>query len=479
MSTNPPTTGSSREPERKGSVKRARQQLEAGVRPEPALPPHQMRHPPLSRNISHGPQWPLPDSGLPPHINHHPRYLPPRGPPSQPPPHPSEVPSPSKHSRLDGQAPEMGLDQNPKPTQSHSQMQQPLPMQSHRPMTDVPASPTSTIDMTSRISFATDDLFRHSVASSTAYLPDVPPFPPPVPPPESGLSQDDPKGRTAGLVAPSNARWPLRARRSSVSPIPEEFADSRFTKCSVASSRAIPSSWGSAPAESEILGAYLDMDSDDGQPSPGLREDNTALVRNASLGKRGKPTMRTILKSNPASEVFVEDTQDNSAKGTAVASIGMGAAVDQTLHPPTQSRKPSISTASSDTLKDTDPEKQSFSQQHEPPYTPGLEKELEAIGALPKAAPTMSDKRPGGRKPPALNMHALRDAEARGSLSSLSDLIRRATKLASNLDRGRTASRADLAGGGEAELKPGTGESLYLNHHRCEIWNPNYKLFCA
>jgi hypothetical protein len=69
----------------------------------------------------------------------------------------------------------------------------------------------------------------------------------------------------------------------------------------------------------------------------------------------------------------------------------------------------------------------------------------------------MSDKRPGGKKPPRLNMNAVRDAEARGSLSSLSDLIRRATKLASNLDRGKTASRCDMLGA-DADFKAALGK---------------------
>lgn len=60
------------------------------------------------------------------------------------------------------------------------------------------------------------------------------------------------------------------------------------------------------------------------------------------------------------------------------------------------------------------------------------------------SGPKMSDKRPGGRRPPRLDMEAVRDAEARGSLTSLPDLIRRATKLASRLDHGRTASRNEL-----------------------------------
>ncbi|CAI7575537.1 unnamed protein product [Penicillium glandicola] len=464
MSTKLPSSGPSGEPARKGSVKRARQLLDAGVRPELVPPPQQTRQPPIPRNISHQTQWPLPDSGLPQYpINQGqgPRLLAPhglpRGPPPQRPPHPSDLPSPSIYSERGDRASEMSLGSNPRPARSFSQLQPPPLAQSRRPINDEPASPTSTIDMTPRISIATDDLFRQSVTSSTPSVPDLPPLPPNLPLSQSRPPQDDPSSRTAGLVAPPNAPRPPRARRSSVSPIAEDV-DSRFTKCSVASSRAIPSSWGSGPAESEILGAYLDIeDSEDDQHSPGLQEDDSRLVRNASIGKRGKPTMRTIIKSNPVSIVDMPvPTQEESAKGIAVRSHGKGAA-SQMPHVPSQLRKTSTTTASSESVKGVDPEKPPFSLHHDLSSDAQLAKELEAFGELPKAAPTMSDKRPGGRKPAALNMHALRDAEARGSLSSLSDLIRRATRLASNLDHGRTASRADVLAGGEAEFKAGKG----------------------
>ncbi|PPJ50511.1 hypothetical protein CBER1_07732 [Cercospora berteroae] len=52
--------------------------------------------------------------------------------------------------------------------------------------------------------------------------------------------------------------------------------------------------------------------------------------------------------------------------------------------------------------------------------------------------------REGRHRPPRLNVDAVKEAEARGSLTSLPDLIRRATKLASNLDRGKTASRMGM-----------------------------------
>lgn len=55
-----------------------------------------------------------------------------------------------------------------------------------------------------------------------------------------------------------------------------------------------------------------------------------------------------------------------------------------------------------------------------------------------------SGLRTGRRRPPRLDIDTVRDGEARGSLTSLSDLIKRATRLASNLDRGRTASRLGM-----------------------------------
>ncbi|KAI5364714.1 Putative EGF-like domain-containing protein [Septoria linicola] len=64
-------------------------------------------------------------------------------------------------------------------------------------------------------------------------------------------------------------------------------------------------------------------------------------------------------------------------------------------------------------------------------------------------------ERAGRRRPPRLNVDAVKEAEARGSLTSLPDLIRRATKLASNLDRGKTASRMGMNwfDGAEADEK--------------------------
>ncbi|KAJ5668053.1 uncharacterized protein N7477_006623 [Penicillium maclennaniae] len=433
---------SSPQPTRKGSVKRARELLEAGVLPNRVLPSPSVPRPPPLKAATRQTQWPLPASGLQPHplnlearSQQDPRLWTPRAPLPTRPPTPKRGPSPTAFS--------IHL-----LTRSFSHPQPPqaldIPRPRPGPKDDSCVSPTSTFDfdLTPRISITTDDLFRQSTASSTSSIPIMPP----VPSPEPRGPAASPWTRTAGLAAP-NSHGP-RARASSVSPIPEserEIPDPRRTTGSLASSRAIPSSWGSGPAESEILGAYLYSESDDNEEKAETSESHAeTLVRNASLGKRQKPTMRTIMKSNPNSEVSIPNMPSSLPREewnkNAAAGMTLGAAVGQALHQPSPLRRNSTSTTSAESC--VDPEKPRFANEV---GNTAFEKEVEVLPSLPKAAPTMSDKRPGGRKPPRLDMGAVRDAEARGSLSSLSDLIRRATRLASNLDRGRTASRADLA----------------------------------
>ncbi|KAF3390195.1 hypothetical protein F1880_008963 [Penicillium rolfsii] len=481
LPTGGPASTSAQGPDRQGSVKRARQLLEAGVRPSPASPPVPVPAPmprppppsgrpsPTARNLAHQTQWPLPDSGLPPRsmqpqpLNpQHPRYLMPRGPPPFRPPRPSEVPSqvpsPSIYSVRSGVDSETN---SVYPMQHARSFSHPKPLFVQHPQharsstVDGPVSPTSTVDLTPRISIATDELFhRQSTASGSSSAPDVPPIPLPEPP---SYPQESSRQRAAGLAPPPTVH------KSAFSPIPEEFPNPRQTLGSLASSRVIPSSWGSGPPESEILGAYLDNESEDEDDRHSPRAADVTLVRNASLGKRGKPTVRTIIKSSPNSEeVPIPDLPSANPKekyrrqpaaAETAGGLAVGTAVSQVLHAPSTGRRTSVSTESDESY--VDPEKPRFAQQHDHPiYSSALEKELEM---LPNPAPTMSDKRPGGRKPPRLDMNAVRDAEARGSLSSLSDLIRRATKLASNLDRGKTASRCDVLGT-DADFKAALGE---------------------
>ncbi|RHZ47277.1 uncharacterized protein CDV56_100308 [Aspergillus thermomutatus] len=445
--------------DRKGSVKRARQMLEAGRRPDIAMAPSQSTHPgptpKLKADQSHMTQWPLPtDGSLQTNVSGpQARLFIPKGPPPERPPRP-DAPSPSVYSErsMSDIAPSPLHLGRPIPSFSHPLPHPPPPrppFKGHLP----PYGPERAAHPAPRVPMTTDESLRQSTASSFVSIPSIPDFALPAQPTpaEMNLAQRQPQGR----LAPSNAARFSTKRRSSVSPIPEELSDSpTILQGSYASSRVIPSSWGSAPAGSEILGAYLDVGSDDDRdPTPSVHEGDSTLVRQASLGKRGKPSLRTIQKpSSPSPVSTVEEHSVSNIMPAGTASEKIAAESKYERH--------SVSTVSTES-SEIDPEK--------PPIVvdingrhPALKhtdndmgfppKELEI---LPKAAPTMSDKRPGGRRPPRLDIGAVRAAEARGSLTSLPDLIRRATKLASNLEHGRTASRNDLLNNGTSRFAQG------------------------
>ncbi|KAL9082078.1 MAG: hypothetical protein Q9159_006745 [Coniocarpon cinnabarinum] len=65
--------------------------------------------------------------------------------------------------------------------------------------------------------------------------------------------------------------------------------------------------------------------------------------------------------------------------------------------------------------------------------------------AIPRRQRSLKD-RVGDKAPPTLDVAAVRDAEARGSLTSLPGLLNRALQLASNLERGKTSSRTSFYG---------------------------------
>ena len=410
--------------ERQGSVRRAREMLEAGRRQEPHA---DTGVPPLRKDVAHMTQWPLPTENSQTNmVDSHVRHLTPQGPPPQRPPRP-DMPSPSVYSErsVPDVAPSPLHIKRPVPSFS-----QPL-SHSSPPRVAVqrppPSSPSSAAVSTPRVSVATEDLLRHSTVSSAASMASIPDFPFP-----AQRLPADPSQRNEATLAPPPVGRQVVNRVSSVSPIPEEQSDG---KVSYVSSRAIPS-WTSAKAESEILGTYLDGvsdgDDDDGEPDYAVNGNNSTLVRQASIGKRGQPSVCMIRRSTAESPVPPSFSKEISAG---------------------KARRGSFLTSSSDSSHfdlDKAPFVLDVGQQHpEHVNSEALAKEIEVF---PRAMPTMSDKRPGGRRPPPLNMGAVRDAEKRGSLTSLPDLIRRATKLATNLEHGRTASRNDLLGGGPSRF---------------------------
>ncbi|KAJ5885007.1 hypothetical protein N7495_009517 [Penicillium taxi] len=403
-------------PSRSGSVKRARELLAAGVRPERSPQPAPANP---TATTGAGPsqmQWPLPASGL--QVKPHPKLLPTRSPPPTGP----LPPRPGEHSGLEllsssvysvnrQESERKFVNTSRNSARTTPSFSQPKYQQARAPRQagdSVPISPTSTV--------------------RTDYTIELP--------------EPHPRQQSVGLVPPHARRHP-----GIVSPIQEERNTSRQNLASMASSHAMPVSWGSGPPGSEVVGIY--MEKQQNQPKlPGSDESPESIseefthVRSASVGKRGKPTVRTISRSNHSSEVLpaipnIPDLPSLPAKAYDPREKELvGLAIGTQNGPSLDQSNPGFHRSSTSLESAIDPEKPRIAKDEENPY---IVKSLE----LPKAAPTLSDMRPGSRRPPRLDLDAVRTAESRGSLSSLTDLIRRATKLASNLDRGKTASRID------------------------------------
>lgn len=228
--------------------------------------------------------------------------------------------------------------------------------------------------------------------------------------------------------------------------------------------------------------------------SPPERSSPPALVRQASLGKRSKPTLTTIksgenLKPAPGREsTYSDDSFGNDLQSLPLPpmarpplepvdssntldksqmsdqSKGAQSARTGSSGPLGMSESTFFDRSSSESEKSeymkyrnkeylNEPMPDRIPRQHttkpEDPRVNSILNRLEKGGALPHVddksshlnQPSQLSQRVGTRRPPRLNVDAVREAEQRGSLTSLPDLIRRATKLASNLDRGKTASR--------------------------------------
>lgn len=388
--------------ERQGSVRRAREMLEAGVRPQVLTSD---RYDPSAETSGHGarpaqtPRFPFSnESGELSPISQQPPYAA-SGYASNRLPAPNPAPSPSVYSDSANSS-EYGS--NPaygrQPVPSFSQ---PFP---HR-----------------RSSSSTRSDYTYEQPGNTGIA-----------------SQQFPgNAKQIGGLTRSSATQHTRAlSRTFVSPIPEESPRSHTPGVdSHASSQVIMLNSATEPAEPDGWETRLEDDSDghrlEGQTA---WENGVSLVRRASAGSRAKPSVRDIQKQRPD---FANDMNPGNASQP-------GADMCRIAYP---ERTTSSSTRSSDNSEELDLEKAHFVLDMGQPQAPlgyqtdggkGFER---TVQELPPSVPTLSATRPGGHRPPQLNLNAVRQAEARGSLTSLSDLIKRATRLASNLDRGRTASR--------------------------------------
>ncbi|KAI0475890.1 hypothetical protein GGR56DRAFT_441134 [Xylariaceae sp. FL0804] len=405
MDDSPGMGGSGRGPRARGQPGMSR----GNPPPVPELPPV-TRRPLPGRDGQMGvaisrpaptPQWPLAGPLTSPPPTDSEPYRPPPGRPPQRPPRPSRVPSILDASRI----------------QDHTPVFQYTPQSSR-------ASELSAAE-SARVSSS-----RPSTLSSVGSIPDFPvpvsglpapaapaaPVAPPLPAPRRSMNLGPPPSSRRGASS-------FYSNASYVSPIPEESYTRSHT--SYASSAAIPESFGnSSPSYSPREGFFFDdslademLISDDA--------DESQLVRSASVGKRAKPSLVTTSSSErtdavrpdpkpmqrgafPGGTGYVENSSSSSDLPKAGPGVGAALTADSILN--------AIEGASA-----TDP------------------------STVRKAAPSPRPFRMSGlRRPPRLDIDAVRAAEARGSLTSLPDLIRRATRLAALMDRGRRpASRFD------------------------------------
>jgi hypothetical protein len=293
---------------------------------------------------------------------------------------------------------------------------------------------------------------RDSTGSSVYSLPDFPVPQAPQVPQQVARPLYQPNRRPPLGPPPSARKGPASyyPQADYVAPIIEETDSQRGlhdSKSSFASSNAIPIGISRHLADQHDMRQYKESpfqdqyeDSDSSEPEQMMRP---IPVRQASIGRKSTPVLTTIKNGESRPDSQTRPLEHTRHGGHAEdMSFPM---VDMSPEERSERSFPQLSTrtSSSDILGRDSMVPQSEKPVRERSSMSTLNlSEKSAVHDLEKQA-TLAD-RVGSKRPPRLNVDAVREAEARGSLTSLPDLIRRATKVASNLDRGRTASRLGL-----------------------------------
>ena len=395
------------------------------------------------------PQWPLGDGTR--NIASNAQYQPPAGRANAPqrPPRPSRIPSMLDASRL--QEPTPSFQSRPQPAEQN------LSVKSHGSSNNA-ESPIITSPMTPSS--------RQSTNSSIGTIPDFPvPMVPPVQPAVTAR-------RNNGLGPPPSARRGTSSyysQASLVSPIPEESQGSDKGHDSYASSAAMPTTWD--PESSRYDDEYDDGELYDGRgygsgnwPQATIEEgresresnvddnDDRGLIRSASLGKRAKPSVVTTKSSDKRSSPDAQQKSQPRKAGAAALGAAAGAAgaaftasamkdgQRETVWPMMGTQSPLASgTGFIDSNSSSSDEVSQLSK-------PGTADSNQNVSPIQSKAPSPEQRAPAPvanrrlsaiKRPRNLDINAVRDAEARGSLTSLPDLIRRATRLAAMMDRGK------------------------------------------
>ncbi|KAL9006668.1 MAG: hypothetical protein Q9188_000542 [Gyalolechia gomerana] len=376
-----------------------------------------------------------------------------------------QIPSPSTSSTVTSTTPSWppvpdpaaGIVRSTSPVQESRTPRGPPPKRPPRP-DYVPPLPTQTPGQQSANYWETDFITPPGGSNKTLGNParsgnatssiGVPDFPTP-------LTPQTPHQPRRNLGPPPSARkgganfYPQNAF---VAPIPEEQSE---THSSFASSHVIPASWGDGPPE-YYMGSGISEEDEDDVHSPsspndgrdsrvGDHDESTDLVRKVSIGKPGKPALKSVRG---------EGATDEHPRTGQEVQFGPGAGLPTFLAPSSTTNSPE-GTPGEKSLdyKEIAGYPRSGTASPTPAGDPRVAKilgGLEQGGALSTAAttpmtsatPSMSDR--GGKRPARLKLAGVHESEPRGSATSLPELIRRATRLASNLDRGRTASRIGM-----------------------------------
>ena len=286
-------------------------------------------------------------------------------------------------------------------------------------------------------------------------------------------------------------------QNSFVAPIPEEISEGHS---SFASSHVIPTSWGDGPPdpyaeegiEEEDEVKLVAKSNEDQTPKAKDHLEPDKIPRKHSSRRRSRASSKEFFSAdvlqNRGKNVGGIHRQDpilnvnngHPSAGTVGPETGTGAAnhprspamtIPGTafLVPPSGNTSPNLSPISPTTNESLSRSttNASFITPYSGSRTPVDPRVHQILGSLERGghygassvvtpftstAPSMSEK--GPKRPPRLDLAATKGGEARGSQSSLPELIRRATKLASNLDRGKTASRLgmlDVVNGSEKQ----------------------------
>ncbi|OXV06313.1 hypothetical protein Egran_05918 [Elaphomyces granulatus] len=264
-----------------------------------------------------------------------------------------------------------------------------------------------------------------------------PPLPPPPPPLRRGLSSHSPRGQFA-------------------SPTRETFSThaSKRRKPPLASSSATPGGRHSGRPESDVLGPYHSdgSHSDFGSEENCHHGEEPTLVRQASVGKMGRPSLRTIGQRH-----LPEKT---GSRGEGLSPTSSSYSVFSQSLPAHSDGLPGLQPApnypdwtSPVYGRGVYPGRSQNNSQSSALRAPSpVGRELESRTSTPNSG--TQGGRSDLRRPQNRNLDG---DDIRASQTSLPELIRRATKLASNLDRGKTASRVgilDMLNGSRSASSP-------------------------